>query len=91
VILQGRGTARNIVCPLHRWTYALDGRLLGAPHFGANPCLDLAKAKLTSWNGLIFAGQGTFWTDLKSFQDVGASRMLEQQQNEPAPAQRPTR
>jgi hypothetical protein len=29
---------------------------------------------------LIFAGPGTFWTDLKSFQDVGASRMLEQQQ-----------
>ena len=29
---------------------------------------------------LIFAGPGTFWTDLKSFQEVGASRMLEQQQ-----------
>jgi hypothetical protein len=34
---------------------------------------------------LIFAGPGTFWTDLKSFQEVGASRMLEQQQ---APARR---
>ena len=30
---------------------------------------------------LIFAGPGTFWTDLKSFQDIGASRMLEQQQS----------
>lgn len=29
---------------------------------------------------LIFAGPGTFWTDLKSFQDVGASKMLEQQE-----------
>ena len=57
VMLKGRGTARNIVCPLHRWTYALDGRLLGAPHFPENPCLDLARAKLTSWNGLLFAGQ----------------------------------
>jgi hypothetical protein len=29
---------------------------------------------------LIFAGQGTFWTDLKSLQDVGAAKMLQQQQ-----------
>jgi regulator of protease activity HflC (stomatin/prohibitin superfamily) len=26
---------------------------------------------------LIFAGQGTFWTDLKSFQEVGAVKMLQ--------------
>ncbi len=29
-MLNGRGNTRNIVCPLHRWTYALDGKLLGA-------------------------------------------------------------
>ncbi|MBI1854478.1 MAG: hypothetical protein HYR93_01165, partial [Chloroflexi bacterium] len=29
---------------------------------------------------LIFAGPGTFWTDLKSFEQVGASKMLEQTQ-----------
>jgi len=28
---------------------------------------------------LIFAGQGTFWTDLKSFQDVGAVKVLEKE------------
>ncbi len=27
---------------------------------------------------LIFAGPGTFWTDLKSFQDVGAAKMVQQ-------------
>jgi hypothetical protein len=27
---------------------------------------------------LIFAGPGTFWTDLKSFQDVGASQLMQQ-------------
>jgi phenylpropionate dioxygenase-like ring-hydroxylating dioxygenase large terminal subunit len=64
VMLKGRGTARNIVCPLHRWTYALDGRLLGAPHFAANPCLDLARSKLTAWNGLLFAGQRNAAADL---------------------------
>lgn len=28
---------------------------------------------------LIFAGPGTFWTDLKTFEQVGASKMLQQQ------------
>ena len=37
---------------------------------------------------LIFAGPGTFWTDLKSFQEVGASRLLEQQQQQGAPGPR---
>jgi hypothetical protein len=32
---------------------------------------------------LIFAGQGTFWTDLKSFQEVGAVKMLQ-----PTPTQK---
>jgi choline monooxygenase len=64
VMLHGRGTTSNIVCPLHRWTYALDGRLLGAPHFRETPCLDLAKSKLTSWNGLLFAGPRPVGQDL---------------------------
>jgi choline monooxygenase len=65
VMLRGRGTTRNIVCPLHRWTYALDGRLLGAPEFKQNPCLDLAKSRLASWNGLLFAGQRNIAADLQ--------------------------
>jgi uncharacterized membrane protein YqiK len=31
---------------------------------------------------LIFAGPGTFWTDLKSFQEIGASKMIQQGQQE---------
>jgi phenylpropionate dioxygenase-like ring-hydroxylating dioxygenase large terminal subunit len=64
VMLRGRGSARNIVCPIHRWTYALDGKLLGAPHFPRNPCLDLARSQLTSWNGLLFAGMRDAGKDL---------------------------
>ena len=29
---------------------------------------------------LIFAGPGTFWTDLKTFEQVGASKLIQQQQ-----------
>lgn len=57
IILKGKGSAQNIVCPLHRWTYDMDGKLLGAPHFPGNPCLDLANTPLTTWNGMLFAGK----------------------------------
>src|SRR5919108_5954361 len=41
IMLEGRGNAQNIVCPLHRWTYDLKGELLGAPHFPETPCVKL--------------------------------------------------
>ena len=64
IMLKGRGTTKSIVCPLHRWTYALDGKLLGAPHFPGNPCLDLARSPLQNWNGLLFSGQRNIARDL---------------------------
>ncbi len=59
VMLRGTGsTGKNIVCPLHRWTYGLDGQLVGAPHFAEDPCLHLQRYKLQSWNGLLFEDNG---------------------------------
>ena len=59
VILRGRGNSRgSIVCPLHRWTYDLHGRLLGAPHFADDPCLNLRNYPTQVWNGLVFEGSG---------------------------------
>jgi choline monooxygenase len=57
-MLNGRGNASNIVCPLHRWTYDLKGELIGAPHFGETPCLNLSKTPLQNWNGLLFERNG---------------------------------
>ncbi len=66
VILKGRGSlgpdsgaGGNIVCPLHRWTYSAGGaspagKLLGAPHFPQDPCLNLNNYPLQQWNGLLF-------------------------------------
>ena len=64
LMLDGRGSAKNIVCPLHRWTYDLNGHLLGAPHFEGNPCLHLKKTPLQNWNGLLFDGQRDVSKDL---------------------------
>jgi phenylpropionate dioxygenase-like ring-hydroxylating dioxygenase large terminal subunit len=59
VMLQGRGNSgSNVVCPLHRWTYDLHGRLIGAPHFAEDPCLNLRNYKLRTWNGLVFEDNG---------------------------------
>ena len=56
IMLEGRGNAENIVCPVHRWTYDLKGELLGAPRFADQPCVKLASTPLANWNGLLFAG-----------------------------------
>jgi Rieske 2Fe-2S family protein len=48
-----------IQCPYHAWTYALDGRLIGAPHMDAVPGFDKANyslhpVSLELWEGFIF-------------------------------------
>jgi choline monooxygenase len=59
VMLKGRGnTPGNVVCPLHRWTYDLHGKLLGAPHFEQDPCLNLRNYPVQNWHGLLFEGRG---------------------------------
>jgi choline monooxygenase len=59
LMLRGRGnTTGNIVCPLHRWTYDLQGQLIGAPQFEQDPCLHLNNWPLTEWNGLLFEDNG---------------------------------
>ena len=70
IMLNGRGnlapSGGNIVCPVHRWTYNNEGRLLGAPNFGANPCLDLHKVATHRWNGLVFNGPRDIAAELAS-------------------------
>ena len=54
-----RGRSR-FTCPYHAWTYALDGRLVRAPHFGgpgrhgAGPVDGLARVRSAVWRRLVF-------------------------------------
>lgn len=74
VMLKGKGKVHNIVCPLHRWTYDLSGRLMGAPHFPDHPCLDLSATPLSSWNGMLFEGPRDIARDLA---DLTVARELD--------------
>jgi len=67
LLLDGRGNNANIVCPLHRWTYDLNGKLLGAPDFDLTPNCSLPSTPLSAWNGLLFAGPRDAGADLRDF------------------------
>jgi len=64
IMLTGKGSANNIVCPIHRWTYDLKGRLLGAPHFASQPCVNLGRTPMQNWHGLLFDGPRNVADDL---------------------------
>src|SRR5262249_9697697 len=55
-----RGRLRaTLQCPYHAWTYALDGRLVGAPNMRGDPAFDAARLGLLPvglqvWEGLIW-------------------------------------
>ena len=66
-LLDRRGNVQNIVCPAHRWTYDLNGKLLGAPDFDTTPQCHLPRTSLAHWHGLLFAGPRDAVEDLKEF------------------------
>lgn len=54
LMLENQGSTSHIVCPLHRWTYSLEGKLEGAPYFKENPCLNLQSFPTDEVHNLIF-------------------------------------
>jgi glycine betaine catabolism A len=72
-----KGQCAAIQCPYHAWTYALDGRLLGAPHMDEMPGFNKAEyplkpARLGLWEGFIFLNLGDATASLeKWFEPLG--------------------
>jgi len=54
------GNQKTLRCPLHFWTYDLEGKLIGAPHMGREETAALRKSerltpvKLEVWHGFVF-------------------------------------
>lgn len=63
--------AGSITCPIHQWTYELDGTLRGAPKFDIEALPEgrrkLREVPICIWNGLIFTnvkeGEKLPWED----------------------------
>jgi Rieske 2Fe-2S family protein len=63
LIETGNGQSATIQCPYHAWTYALDGRLMGAPHMDEVSGFDkadhsLRAVNLALWEGFVFVNLG---------------------------------
>ncbi len=59
LVAEGRGNTRTFACPYHLWTYALDGRLIGAPAMEQTQGFDkgemaLPRFKVEIWQGFVF-------------------------------------
>ena len=59
VLVEGRGGGKRVTCPYHRWSYALDGRLLAAPLVEKTEGFDRAACSLpvfrtAEWMGWLF-------------------------------------
>jgi len=59
-VAKGEGNARTFICPYHAWTYANDGRLVGAPTEMENSVgfdmkdYSLIPVRLETWGGFMF-------------------------------------
>ena len=58
-VAQGQGKARVFVCPYHAWTYARDGRLVGARHMDRSEGFRMEDCRLPEirsevWRGFVF-------------------------------------
>jgi phenylpropionate dioxygenase-like ring-hydroxylating dioxygenase large terminal subunit len=59
VVAEGSGNTTKFTCPYHHWSYALDGRLLGAPAMEQavdfdKSCHGLPSLPVEVWNGFVF-------------------------------------
>lgn len=59
IVAEGKGNVRTFVCPYHRWTYSLEGELIGAPDMKRCPNFDKSAFPLIDiacdqWEGFVF-------------------------------------
>jgi phenylpropionate dioxygenase-like ring-hydroxylating dioxygenase large terminal subunit len=71
IVSEPAGNAKQLRCPYHAWTYALDGRLIGVPlpeGYAARPDLGLAKvARVESYRGFVFGSHAAQGPGLAEF------------------------
>ncbi len=58
IVASGEGNCRSFACPYHKWTYGLNGKLLGAPAMHGVKDFDMSKfglnpLRVEAWHGNI--------------------------------------
>ena len=66
-VAQGAGNARVFSCPFHKWTYALDGALIGAPLMGEAEDFDMKSCRLPEFRSEVVEDLGLIFV---SFDDA---------------------
>lgn len=75
-IMQGRGDIGSVIsCPIHRWTWDLEGRIKGARGFDRDCSMDLKQTEIHGWKGHVFAGGKEWLSDIDRIGDL--SRYLD--------------
>jgi choline monooxygenase len=77
-VAQGMGNRKNFQCGYHGWTYATDGRLIGAPDFDGVECfrreeMGLRPIQIQTWEQFLFAkldGAANKLSLLDFFEDI---------------------
>jgi len=73
ILLKGSGNTKVIKCGLHCWSFGIDGKFKGAPHFTEKvESKNLETIKLYEWNGLLFKNR----IPDCDFKKVGLSELL---------------
>lgn len=63
-VVEGRGNAKAFVCPFHKWTYALDGKLIGAPLMGEARAFDRETCRLPEFRCEVLSDLGLVFVTL---------------------------
>jgi Rieske 2Fe-2S family protein len=77
----GAGQLKRISCPYHKWTYDLNGRLLGSPSMRDGEIFDykdfgLTPVRMEVWHGFVFINLSGAAASLSPQLDATAPEML---------------
>ena len=82
VMTKAEGSAENLRCPYHGWTYDLTGALIHTPEFGGVANFDrntngLVSIQVAEWKGWVFVKLGLGGQSLKEFLGTDLIERLE--------------